>query len=217
MARRPWLAAIFPLTLLAGCQAPPPPIHPSLDPANAKIDPSKIHPVTREMSAEAEAMSAKKLPEFRLRSTDGTVVTNADLVKIPTVLYFVNLECPCCVDSNPLFRDLAKAGMPIRVIGVADGPLDKAKKWVKANETGYPVLADPLQTLMRALKIRNGVYFAVISPNGSISKIEPGVSADVMAQTVARLGEIGEFSAPRLNWDKAPERLTSGCAFSWTE
>lgn len=210
MVRRNCGLVLLTMWLICGCSAPKAPYEPALDPANAKVDLSKIHPVTRGMQSEAGEFAGKPLPPFSLASSSGATLTNKDLQGKPSLLYFINLECPCCVDSNPIFRQIAQRMKQVRVLGVADGNLAQVQKWAQANEPGYEVLADPDQKLMRAMKIRNGVYFAVIQPNGQIKSIEPGVSQEVMQKLVTDLGDPFTIKG-------VPERLTSGCAFSWAE
>ena len=95
-----------------------------------------------------------QLPAFSLKSSLDQTVTPASLKGRAFLFYFINLDCPCCMEANPSFRQLNQA-FPGGVIGVADGSIEKVKRWVKANEPGYEVLADEKQVLAKAFKAIN--------------------------------------------------------------
>lgn len=208
-----WLT--LPVFLLAGCAAPEP-LDKSQDPKSAILDPSVVHPVTKEMEADAKKAAGMQLPAFSLMSSLDQTVTPASLKGRAFLFYFINLDCPCCMEANPSFRQLNQA-FPGGVIGVADGPIEKVKRWVKANEPGYEVLADEKQVLAKAFKAINGVYSAQWAKSGKMDKLNPGFSKKEMAAMLAFLARENGAPVPDVKFDSAPDRSTSGCVFSWAQ
>ena len=172
------------------------------------------HPVGPQERNLAKRLEAKPAPDFSLQGTDGRTHTLRSL-KQPVLLYFINKDCPCSIEAEPMFGriDLAYRGKA-SVVGVLHGTLQDAKDWANANDTEHLILADPSGETVRAYGVPRSVYTAVLM-DGKILKMYPGYSGDMLLEVTRLLAELAQTPWKRVDPDYAPKRMTSGCEFDF--
>ncbi|MFN3682658.1 MAG: peroxiredoxin family protein [Fimbriimonadaceae bacterium] len=172
------------------------------------------HPVGPTERNLAKTLEAKPAPEFLLEGTDGRTHSLRSL-KQPVLLYFINKDCPCSIEAEPMFGriDLAYRGKA-SVVGILHGSLQDAKDWANANDTEHLVLADPSGATIRAYGVPRSVYTAVLK-DGQILKMYPGYSGDMLLEVTRLLAELARTPWKRVDPAYAPKRMTSGCEFDF--
>lgn len=216
MKRAIWLVGVLAIGL-AGC-APSSEPHSSVDPASAIVDPAAVHPVDAAMQADADRMAGQPTPDFSLPATDGRTWTPDDLVADgrPALVYFINSDCPCCVDAGPYVERLHQAyGDVARVVGLIDADAEKSAAWAKANGMTFPLIQDPGLATIESFGARSGVYIAIVAPDGKINRLYPGYSQTLLGEMGGRLAELAGATPKPFDVTGAPERPTSGCAFEF--
>lgn len=209
---KPILSILAGGLLLAGCAGPS---DPSTNPASAIVDPAKVHPVTDEMATAAQAKTNQQVPAIALPDDTGTRRTLAQIQNgRPALVYFLNYECPCCVEAHPFFEEIAKGfGKEIAFVGVMNAPVEKCRDWKKKREFTGPILSDEKLELTRAIGARAATYSAVIGKDGRIVKLYPGYQKQQLLSLVNQLASESGFAPPTMKFDEAPEKLTSGCEY----
>lgn len=190
--------------------------HASNNPKSAILKPSEVNPVTPEMASQASADSGRKAPDFSLKGTDGKSYTLASLTQSgPVLLYFINLDCPCCVSAQPFVEELAKSlPKPAHVLGVINTDQEKAAKWLTANKASYVALLDPDSRMITDYRAKAGTYMAILGTDGTMVKLIPGYSKVLLKEagkTMAQLTGAAEYNPPAFS--AAPDTETSGCRF----
>lgn len=189
--------------------------HPSLDPSSAIVDPSKIHPVTRDMELKAGEQEGRPLPDFELPTTTGLTTTVKKLADgKPALLYFIQKRCPCCVEAEPFFTQLSAAFKGnVVCVGIINGSRAEAQEWAKVNTFDWPIFCDELGANIKKLGVPTGVYSMVINSSGTVSRVFPGYSADSLKEMVDVLSREAKVEAPVVEFKSAPKKLTTGCTF----
>ncbi len=111
------------------------------------------HPVTDPMWRESRAQTGRAAPAFELHDSDGRVVRLLESCKFcPVVLVFTKDGCPCSIESQPFFNQLA-AGAKGRVtfLGVIDGPRHVASKYKDDFKVPYSMLLAEDGAVFKAL------------------------------------------------------------------
>lgn len=173
------------------------------------------HPVTTQMWQTAKTLESVAAPAFRLKDASGKEYDFASLSKgRPVVLYFIKDGCPCSIDVEPLLQKMAKSyGDAVQFVGVLNGGPEVAAKWQTVARTPYPVLLDPEVKTMRAFKAERSTYTALIKPDGTIVRLWPGYSADMLKELNAAVAKQANVDAKPYDPAYAPQRITSGCSF----
>jgi len=169
------------------------------------------------MRSGADAVAGRPAPAFSLPDTTGKLTTlkTAGAGK-PLLVYFINDGCPCCVTAEPLVERIAKtyAGA-VQVIGVINANAARGTAWQKANGLTFPLLLDPKMATIQAYGALNGVYMAVVAPNGQLDHLYPGYSQDGLRELSARLAKLAGIPTREFDVQDAPTKPTSGCAFEF--
>jgi len=152
------------------------------------------------------------IPEFSLKATDGRLVTAEGLRGRRFVLYFYPKDdTPGCTRQACDFRDqlpqFAQIGVP--VFGVSADTESSHMKFAAKYSLGFPLLADPELTLLKAIgvwvqksmygKTYMGVTRAtlVIDANGRVEKVWEKVKPEGHAEDVLTyLGGAAKKAAP---------------------
>lgn len=173
------------------------------------------HPVTPEMKQAAASLERKPAPDFTLSDQDGVQVTRADLKGgKPSVLFFIKDGCPCSIEAQPIFNDLARAyGGDAQFFGVIDGHAQEATTYLQANTVPFRLITDPTKGLMRAFKMEASASMALVDGNGQIVQVWPGYSKSTLRQLNFLLGALAKVPPREFNDRDAPEELTAGCSF----
>lgn len=178
------------------------------------------HPVTPAMDAAAKSLDAKKAPPFRLKSTDGTEHSLADLTANgkPLVIFFIEKDCPCCLGAKyfvdritSMYRDKAN------VIGIINADGKVADAWVQTTQPKFMILEDPDQIVIEGYQAERGVYTTVVSPSGTIDKAYAGYSLEMLRDVSTRVAKLANIPVKPFNSKAAPTKLTSGCLFPQKE
>jgi peroxiredoxin len=189
---------------LAAASRPAPPLPP----------PNPVHPVTDPMRVAAERMKLKAAPEFNLVGLDGKKHSLKEYEDKPTFLYFIKYGCPCSIEAEPVIQALGKFhGDKINFVGITEATPDKAKKWASDNQADHIILCDPTLATMKAYEAPNGVYTAIIAPDGRIEKQWPGWSQSILLEENAMLAKLTGQSERPFDTQYAPMKDTSGCPY----
>ena len=180
----------------------------------APYDPRVRHRVTERMVSETERMATKLAPTFAANDVQGRRHTLAEfLEKGPVLVTFINVDCPCSRDAEPMYQALADAYPGITVVGVAGASSAEATKWAKANHCGHLVLADTDLRIVHAYGAISSVYTALITPLGKIVKMWPGYSQAMMQEVSDKAADLLGVSPVKLPTKLAPAEMAAGCAF----
>lgn len=172
------------------------------------------HPVTDKMLEVTGRMSYIAAPLFEAQAADGRTVRLADLLGHgkPIVMISVLDGCPCNTDSQPLFNRLyERYRNAAYFLNVISSSVEKAQIWANEHDLQYPILADPDLAILRPYKSERSVYVTLIRPDGSIDKMWPGYSADMLIELDTKLAEITGLDVSRFDPLYAPKKLSSGC------
>jgi peroxiredoxin len=191
------------------------PLNPAEDPRNAVVSPSKIHPVTGQMSTKAAALAETRAPDFALKDERGGSYTLQEMARTkPVLLYFIVDTCPCCVTAQPAVERVREAYEGVlTVAGVINADATVAAKWAKNNGAKFPILLDPTKATIHAYKAERGTYMALIAPGGNIQKVYPGYSQTLVKDLVARIAQLARVPAKSVQVDDLPTDDTTGCEF----
>jgi len=182
-----------------------------------KIDPRIRHYVSNRMISETERMATKPAPSFELKDPQGSVHSLKEIIKdAPALVYFINHECPCSVDAEPMFNAFATAFKQVKVVGIIDGDLKQSNQWIKDNKPNHLILIDSKSKTMEAYMAESSVYTALVTQSGKIVKMWPGYSQGMMDEVSKAMADL--VGAPVVQLDKklAPDEMAAGCAFKFT-
>lgn len=219
-----WAAAAIPLGLLTAlilyvevgnALIPSPKPNPA---ATLVFRQGEDHPVTSAMATAAKELGGQLAPAFGTIDTDSRYVTSKSLTSgKPLVLFFVELQCPCCKGAKPAIDQIQQTyGDVCNVVGVINADHDTANAWRNAVVPKFRVLCDPDMEIIHSYKAQRGVYTTLVAPGGHIVKAYPGYSQDMLRDIsgkIERLAGIGKRAMPVSD---APKTLTSGCLFPGT-
>ncbi len=182
-----------------------------------KIAPRIRHYVSNRMISETERMATKPAPLFELNDPEGAVHSLKEIIKeAPVLVYFINHECPCSVDAEPMFNAFASAYKQVKVVGIIDGDLKQSNQWIQDNKPNHLILIDSKSKTMEAYKAESSVYTALVTQSGKIVKMWPGYSQGMMDEVSTAMADL--VGAPVVSLDKklAPDDMAAGCAFKFS-
>lgn len=180
--------------------------------------PQREHPVTPEMLKVARKQDASQAPDFGGVDTEGRWWTLKTLTKgRPLVLYFIELECPCCKGAKGYLDRLQNYyGDKANIVGVINADAETARIWRSAVTAQFRVMADPDLRIIRAYKAQRGVYTTLVDANGRIVKAYPGYSQSMLHELASRIEALTGTPPRNMPVAPAPKTLTSGCLFPGT-
>ena len=154
-------------------------------------------------------------PGFLAPATDENAYDLKKLVHDgPIVLVFIKDGCPCSQAAQHFFNVLAyEFGKHVRFFGVFDGSVSTAKKWATRYQAPFPLLSDPDLRIVHEYKAENSAYVALIAKGGTIVKLWPGYSAEMLADAAARLAGMSGVTAKPIDVHDAPAEMTTGCPY----
>jgi peroxiredoxin len=191
------------------------PLHPSEDPRNAIVSPSKIHPVSDQMSAKAEALTQTPAPEFTLKDERGVSHSLREMAETkPVLLYFIVDTCPCCVTAQPYIDRVRQTYEgDLIMVGVINAEAGVAAKWAKDNNAKFPILLDPTKATVHAYKAERGTYMTLVAPGGKIDKAFPGYSQSLVTELGERIARLSGVPVKPIKVADLPKEATTGCEF----
>lgn len=174
------------------------------------------HPVTAEMLKDASRQNLRPAPAFRLvdARTKKPFDTAQTFAQQPTLVLFIKEGCPCSIEAQPVFNDLARAyAGKVQFLGITDAKPDLAREWAQTNEASFPVLSDPGLGAMKAYAAPRSAYFALVNLDGRIERFYPGYNKETIADVNDRIAKlVGQWPAS-VDLTHVPERPTSGCSY----
>lgn len=134
----------------------------------------------------------KTAPSFKLKITDGTTATNANLKGKVVLLDFWATWCGPCKKASPTMQSLHKsyASKGLKVIGVSVFEEEKGKTGVvnykNEHKYTYPFAYEG-DDLAKTLKISSIPQFVLIDKKGKIVKTWEGYSESTMNDISAKV------------------------------
>jgi peroxiredoxin len=180
------------------------------------IESENKHVVTPEMLAHTEKAANTAAPTFQAEATDGKTYDLAALTREgPIALVFIKEGCPCSIDSQPYFNRLFAAyGARVPFFGVIDGPVNRAGKWARVNHADFPILSDEDLTIVHDYKAESSAYMALVAKGGTIEKLWPGYSVEMLEDASARLAKLAGLDVQPIDTTAAPtDEMLTGCPF----
>lgn len=173
------------------------------------------HLVTPEMIKETGMAATRVAPEFSAIDSEGKAVKLAGKgAKLPQFVYFVLDGCPCSYDAEPLFHKLFKRYKgKVDFVSITNGNVKQAHEWSVQMLVNYPVIPDPTKKIIHAYKAKSSVYSALISREGTIFKMWPGYSADILREINARMAGAAGVKEMPFDPEYAPKTKATGCSF----
>jgi blue copper oxidase len=175
--------------------------------------PKMEHPLTAELVATAAKQAGAAAPDFAWTDAAGQPTSlKANASGRPTLLYFIEKECPCSRDAAVFINRLQAAfGSHLRVVGVINADAAVAEAWVAAAKAEFPVVADPKFAVIDAYKAERSASTFLVSGDGAILKANPGYSADILKELATQIARSGKSAPAQVDFTGAPGKLTSGC------
>lgn len=170
------------------------------------------HAVTAAETKTQKGLIGKPAPAFTTKDNTGKEVGLKTFLGRPTVMVFIEKDCPCCKGGKPYidrvtnhYRDVA------HVVGVVYGPVADAQKWRAAHKPQFPVIADPGGVIAKAYLAEAGLATRVIDPKGVIRLSYPGYSASMLREVALFIEKSAKVKARNMRTYPAPTEMTTGC------
>ncbi len=173
------------------------------------------HPVTEQMLTQSRALEQHTAPNFETNDISGSKLTLATLTATrPTVLLFMQKDCPCSETAAPQFERLQQElGETCTVVGVIDGTTTEAQKWAKRVGVHFPLVADTDLSIVKSYGVRHSLCTVMIQRGGIIAHVYPGYSASMLSGLAQEIEQPSDRTVAPLSFDGAPTRLTAGCPY----
>lgn len=173
------------------------------------------YPVTDEMRKAAASLKLTKAPELVATDYLGNNYENNVLKQgYPTLIFFIKSGCPCSMDAQPIFNNMAKAfGPNARFLGVFDDNAVEAKAFANLNQVTFPILLDQKHDWIEAYKMTASASMALVDGKGQIVQVWPGYSQSIIRQANFLLGTLAGCGPQEFDYSMAPKELTAGCEF----
>lgn len=173
------------------------------------------HPVTEAMRRSAEAVPGLVAPEIELPDTSGKTVRLSELVaKGPVLVVTIKDGCPCSIEAQPFFNQLAKDfARKFSILGVTDATRIKAEKYKMDFDARFPIVIEPGRKTFDAYHALNSVYSTLIGRDGVVIKQYPGYSKRILEDMNSEIAKATGAAPATLDLADAPERDSSGCPF----
>ncbi len=177
------------------------------------------HPVTQQMRRDTLAMGGRVAYDFELPGTDGrsrksSAVRNGK----PAVVVMTKDGCPCSIESQPFFNELARLyGERVQFVAVMDAKPDGVAKYQSDFKVPYPMFSEMGWRTYKEYRAPRSVYVTLVRADGTVAKMWPGYSKSMLLELSQGLAQLGETDARPFDASMAPETMTSGCAFHRTD
>lgn len=183
------------------------------DSANFALTPR--HPVTQEMWDKAMAQGGAEAYDFRLSTSENEQFRLFDqLDKTPVVLIATKDGCPCSIESQPFFNQIAAAYQgKVSFVGLLDAGIPVAQLYKRGHSAPYPIVSAPSKEPFLANRFKQSVTVSLIGRDRKIKKVWPGYSSSMLAELNEAAAEAAGVPAKPLKFEEAPKEMTSGCYF----
>lgn len=162
-----------------------------------------------------ESSGSKPLPKFSAKASDGKNYSSTELVKKPTVVFFLKAGCPHNPKSTPLLNKLKAAlGPKVNFVAVTNLSQSETSKYAKELGATFPLLADADKKIVNAFGASNSLDFALLSPEDKkIAKSWHGYNRKIMGEFLAELAKHNGPKKVAFDLNSVPKGLQSGCGF----
>lgn len=171
------------------------------------------HTIPKNDVRRAATLVGSKAAPFTTVDTTGKKITLAGLLVKPTLMVFIEKDCPCCISGKPFidrvsyyYEDVA------HVVGIVYGSQRDAAQWKKSSKARFTVLADPGGKIAKAYGATLALETRLVGKDGRIQLSYPGYSASMLKEVTAKIASLGGIADRNMMTSPAPQELTSGCA-----
>jgi hypothetical protein len=173
------------------------------------------HVVTPQMEVETAAMANRMPgPEQAISNSGKSVQFGEAAASRPEFVLFIKTGCPCSVDAQPIFNNLArKFAKEVDFVGVIDGDPEVAKSYASQFLVAFPVVADQHLSIIRSYRALAATFSALVARNGHIVKMWPGYSVSILKEMNHDLSRAADVKETPFDPEYAPIQKASGCAF----
>ncbi len=162
-----------------------------------------------------EVCECKPLPKFSAKASDGKTYASAELVKKPTVIFFLKAGCPHNPKSAPLLNKLKAAiGPKVNFVAVTNLSQAEATKYAKELGTTFPLIADAEKKIVKGFGVSNSLDFALLCPDDKkVAKTWHGYNRKIMGEFLTELANHKGPKKVAFDLNSVPKGLQSGCGF----
>ncbi len=129
----------------------------------------------------------------------------------PTVLVFLEQDCPCSRELATYVNRLVTAyGDRASIIGILDAPQAASEVWSKSVAARFRILADPNLKMAEAYGAKYSASLVVVERGGKIDKSYPGYSYPWLSEISAKLNRM-TGKTRNLSFHEAPSTPRAGC------
>jgi len=172
------------------------------------------HTTPSDLAAGANKWVGKAAPAFALRDTKGNATSLKGFRGKPTVLVFIEKNCPCCKGGRPYFdRVQRRYGDVAHVVGVVVASPKEVRDWKVKNGAEFTVLSDAKGDGPRAFGTTSSLFTVLIDKEGTIVRAYPGYSAPMLQELTASIATLAKIKDRKMDTRPAPAEFTSGCPF----
>ena len=140
--------------------------------------------------AKTSQLAGKPLPEFTVRTLDGTTITSDDLLGRSTIVNFWNTWCVPCVQEAPALARFGAAHADddsvLLLAVVRDDTRRAVEKWVASRDPAWTVALDPGGQAALAFGTRGQPETFAVSPDGVIVAYQFGPATQADLETMLR-------------------------------
>lgn len=173
------------------------------------------HPINDEMLAKAESIVGSQISDHPILDENGASTSLMTLAENrPVLLITTKDDCPCTIESQPYFTELAKSyGSNVAFIGLMDTAPPTAKQYRIDFSIPYSMVTVEEGSIFQSLQLKQSVYVTLIDAKGVVLSQWPGYSAAMLVELDAALAAVSGLEKSGLDVEMAPEKMTSGCYF----
>lgn len=176
---------------------------------------SPRHPVTEPMWKRSKAVAGKPAPDFELKDSAGKAVRLSKVLESgPAVLVFTKDGCPCTIEAQPFFNQIAAKMLgKVTFLGVIDSDQRVADKFKEDFKVPYPILCESDGSVFSSYDAKRSVYTTLVNRDGTVAKQWPGYNEEMLKEMVASLEKDSGVSPLDFTFEMAPKVMNSGCEF----
>lgn len=180
------------------------------------VDAEPRHPVTPEMTAAASSKAKRSAPGYAGEDAYGKPYSvGSPAADRPQFIYFIKDGCPCSIEVQPLFNDLAKRYQgQIDFVGIIDRDTKDARRYHTDMLMHGQIVADPKLEIIKAWDIERSAYSALVTRDGRIEKMWPGYSIEILKEMNRKFAAITGAEEKPFDTKYIPRDETSGCSFT---
>ena len=141
--------------------------------------------------AKTSQLAGGDVPEFTVRTLDGTTITEADLAGRATIVNFWNTWCVPCVQEQPALAKFGKAHADddsVELLAIVrDDTRAAVEDWVASRDPDWTVAMDPGGQAALAFGTRGQPETFALSPDGVVVAYQFGPASVADLETMLRV------------------------------